>query len=264
MKSTAGGFPMKVCAFDLNRDGKCDLITTSGVYLQGARPDSWIFVDIGRSGTGNVPVRCEPVARLFRLSSRWCPGTARTGLPGSRYQTRAAARAARGPWPAQAIDGNPGGDRSNRDMTCMAFALGDVNGDGRPDVIAASQGEGPDAMNDPRQLGDGLVWYEAPADATTGRWIKRVIDPDVAWVHASSIQMADFDGDGRPDICYAEQDQSNRARMASPDRGSASIITSRETLGPGIMLCSVNSPKKAPVVSTQRSESSAKIRCPAL
>jgi hypothetical protein len=55
-------------------------------------------------------------------------------------------------------------------MTCMAFALGDVNGDGRPDVIAASQGEGPDPMDDQRQVGDGLVWYAAPADPRSDPW----------------------------------------------------------------------------------------------
>jgi hypothetical protein len=100
----------------------------------------------------------------------------------------------------------------------MAFALADLNGDGRPDVIAASQGEGPDAADDSRQIGDGLVWYEGPADPRVVKWVKRTIDATVAWVHASSIQPADFDGDGHPDICYAEQDQSSQRKDGKPGR----------------------------------------------
>src|SRR6185312_16679086 len=106
------------------------------------------------------------------------------------------------------IDANPGGARCNRDMDEMSFNCADLNGDGRQDVIAASMGEGPDASNDIRQIGDGLVWYETPADPRTRAWVKHIIDPTAGWVHASSIQVADFDGDGTVDVCYAEQDQS--------------------------------------------------------
>ena len=49
----AGRFSHEVCAVDLDRDGRCDLITTSGVYFQGATADAWTFLDIGRSGQGN-------------------------------------------------------------------------------------------------------------------------------------------------------------------------------------------------------------------
>jgi hypothetical protein len=212
-----GRFSHEVCVVDLDHDGKCDLITTSGVFLQGATPDAWAFVDIGRSGqgtcAGKMVANGESVSVVIALVSKdgknqvaWFENPKHNGRP------------AQGPWTTHVIDSNPGGDRANRDMTCMAFALGDVNGDGRPDVIAASQGEGPDAADDPRQVGDGLVWYEAPAELRTGVWIKRVIDPTVAWVHASSIQRADFDGDGHPDICYAEQDQSRDRKDGKPGR----------------------------------------------
>ena len=40
----------EVCAADLNKDGRTDIVTTSGVYLQGATPDQWKFVDIGKGG----------------------------------------------------------------------------------------------------------------------------------------------------------------------------------------------------------------------
>jgi hypothetical protein len=209
-------FSHEVCAVDLNHDSRCDIITTSGVYLQDAAPGAWTFVDIGRSGQGTCAGRVlanddgfrdvvAPVSRDGKNQVAWFENPCHGG-----------SQPVKAPWPVHVIDPNPGGDRANRDMTCMAFALGDVNGDGRPDIIAASQGEGPDAMDDPRQVGDGLVWYEAPADSRTGRWIKRAVDPGVAWVHASSIQPADFDGDGDLDLCYAEQDQSKRRKDGEP------------------------------------------------
>jgi hypothetical protein len=214
----SGRFSHEVCAVDLNRDGKCDVITTSGVFLQGETPNAWSYADIGRSGqgtyAGTLRAREETTPVVIALLSRdgknqiaWFEQARHAGEPSSQRA-----------WTAHVIDSNPGGDRANREMTCMAFALADVNGDGRPDVIAASQGEGPDAMDDSRQIGDGLVWYEAPADPRGRKWAKRTIDPTVAWVHASSIQPADFDGDGQIDVCYAEQDQSSRRKDGKPGR----------------------------------------------
>jgi hypothetical protein len=46
----AGRLSHEVCAVDLDRDGKCDIVTTSGVYRQGSTADFWTFVHIGRCG----------------------------------------------------------------------------------------------------------------------------------------------------------------------------------------------------------------------
>jgi hypothetical protein len=214
----SGRFSHEVCAVDLNHDSRCDIVTTSGVYLQGAAPGAWTFVDIGRFGQGTCAGRVLADDDGFRDVVALVSTDGKNQVAWFENPDHVGGQPEKGPWTAHVIDPNPGGDRANRDMTCMAFALGDVNGDGRPDVIAASQGEGPDAMDDPRQIGDGLVWYEAPADPRTGRWIKRAVDPGVAWVHASSIQPADFDGDGDMDLCYAEQDQSSGRKDGEPGR----------------------------------------------
>lgn len=209
----------EVCAVDMNRDGKCDIITTSGIYFQGATPDDWRFVNIGRGGQGTQVGNLlgnhdgySDVIAVYQAAGRnqiaWFENPGHTG--GDPVHSR---------WIIHVIDADPGGaHEANRDMDEMAFAFGDINGDRRPDVVAASMGEGPDPYDDPRQVGDGLVWYEGPADPRAGPWIKHVIDPSVAWVHASSIQLADFDGDGHADICYAEQDQSSHRKDGQPGR----------------------------------------------
>ncbi len=210
----------ELCAADLNKDGRTDIVTTSGVYLQGATPDQWTFVDIGKGGQGTQVADVlgkgdgyRDVIGVFQTGGKnriaWFENPAHTGGDPAKDH-----------WQVHVIDADPGGKSgSNRDMDEMAFAVGDINGDGRTDLVAASMGEGPDKSNDPHQIGDGLVWYEAPADRRTEAWAKHVIDPTAGWVHASSIQLADFDGEGRLDVCYAEQDQSGPAGWAGPGRG---------------------------------------------
>ena len=67
----------------------------------------------------------------------------------------------------------------------------------------------------------GTAWYGMRLRLTRapGAWTKHVIDATAGWVHASSIQLADFDGDGLLDVCYAEQDQSGPASWGGPGRG---------------------------------------------
>ncbi|HTI98155.1 MAG TPA: VCBS repeat-containing protein [Dongiaceae bacterium] len=212
-------FSHEICAADMDRDGRCDIITTSGIYFQGATPDAWIFISIGRGGQGTQ------VGNLLGNRDGYndviAVGQTNGGNQIVWFENpgHAGGDPIRGHWIAHVIDATPGAaENANRDMNEMAFALGDINGDGRPDVVAASMGEGPDAMDDPHQVGDGLVWYESPRDPRRDVWLKHVIAPGVAWVHASSIQLADFDGDGHLDICFAEQDQSSRRKDGQPSR----------------------------------------------
>jgi hypothetical protein len=208
-------FSHEVCIADLNADGKPDVITTSGIYIQGPTSDNWTFVNIGRSGQGtftaNILNRKDGYADVIGLcKSGEDNQVAWFENPGHKGGNPLADK-----WQRHIIDPTPGGNRCNFDMTTLAFACGDINGDGHVDLVCASQGEGPSPGDDNCQIGDGLVWYEAPRDPLTDNWVKHTINRNIAWVHASSLQLADFDGDGHLDINYAQQDQSKDRKDGS-------------------------------------------------
>jgi len=73
------------------------------------------------------------------------------------------------------------------------FGVGDVNGDGRPDISLAAKG-GPQA--EPGS-GEWFAWWEAPLDPTKV-WTKRLIADQQPG--ATNIQPADVNGDGKVDF----------------------------------------------------------------
>src|SRR5262249_13010221 len=98
-------------------------------------------------------------------------------------------------WTIHIIDPLPGF------ATYMTSAVADLNHDGCLDI----------AMT-PMYTDGNLVWYEGPPDPRNGTWVKHLIGP-MSYVHQGSLQIADFDGDGNPDIAFAEQEQSASKRI---------------------------------------------------
>jgi hypothetical protein len=70
--------------------------------------------------------------------------------------------------------------------------MADVNGDGRLDVVAT----------DSEHIDSGLFWFESPADAVKGQWIRH--DIAKGYNGLDSMSVADLNGDGRPDIVIGE------------------------------------------------------------
>jgi hypothetical protein len=75
--------------------------------------------------------------------------------------------------------------------------VGDVNGDGKPDLLANSgQPNGPFA--------NSLVWYERPEDAREAKpWPRHVLAKGDAPGLTHYLGLGDVDGDGRADVCTA-------------------------------------------------------------
>ncbi len=100
--------------------------------------------------------------------------------------------------------------------TTHYVALGDVNGDGRPDVATAAK------------LGNWFAWWEAPRDPRQ-RWTKHTIAE--AQGGATNIAIADINGDGRDEFICARGHGKGLLWFEGPPSYRAHPIDS-ELIGP--------------------------------
>jgi hypothetical protein len=91
----------------------------------------------------------------------------------------------------------------------------DVNGDGLPDVVASSAHE------------FGVWWYEQRPDRT---FVQHVIDASLSQSH--SLQLADLNGDGRPDLITGKRVWAHGV-TGDRDPGGALMLVWYENRGRG-------------------------------
>ena len=178
---------------DINGDRKIDVATESGVYLQGATPDSWRFIGrpyINRDLEGTALINLYNDGYLDLIA----PYGNATQLAWFENPLHRGADPATNVWTPHVIDAGPG---FSGDMT---IAVADFNNDGRVDVAMC-----------PMYDDANLVWYEGPPPGNS-TWAKHVIGR-VSYVHQGSLQVQDFNADGQLDIAFAEQEQSPTKRV---------------------------------------------------
>lgn len=170
---------------DLDSDGRLDVVASCGVFIQGDG-DSWRSVkgDVARNGHGTAiaDVDSDGFADIVGVRGArivWW----RNPLGKDTSITRGWVR----------HDLAPGWKQA-------AIAAGDLDGDGRSDLVIA-----------PAYADGGLHWLERPRDK--GKWRRHTIDASATHVHSGSLSLADFDADGALDVMIAEQEQSSSGRV---------------------------------------------------
>jgi hypothetical protein len=108
--------------------------------------------------------------------------------------------AAAGNWDSFPLVNSPG--RVDR------IFLADLDGDGRDDLVVSEE-----SMD--LELNAGLAWYRAPIDPRTGPWPRERL---VSLRSANSLDVADFDGDGRLDLATAEHTDMKPDQVAADNQ----------------------------------------------
>lgn len=99
----------------------------------------------------------------------------------------------------------PLGDASDFDFPDR-FALADLNGDGRPDLVGTEENGA--------ASGAKTVWWEQPAAPTEPGWERHLVATQGT---TNSMDVADFDGDGDADIATGEHRGSLAVRIFEND-----------------------------------------------
>jgi len=177
------GYAHDLAAGDMNSDGRIDIVSCDKKKVtiwEQASNDSWQeHVLASRAGEGIALADIDKDGDLDVVyGGSWLEN------PGSLNTTRWTSRSIAPKWSPD-----------------TRVFVADMNRDGRPDVVlTASEGKGP------------LSWFESPENVRTGTWVEHPVEKNNL-EGAHSLQVADFDGDGEPDILTAEMHTSGEKRV---------------------------------------------------
>jgi FG-GAP-like repeat len=105
------------------------------------------------------------------------------------------------------------------------IATGDIDGDGLSDLVVSMRNLPANAA-DPNAR--GLVWLKNPGPDGTD-WVQRAIENTSDLIEPRTLQIADFDGDGKPDV--AVNDASTQGTVAWLRRGDDGVWTRQNIAG---------------------------------
>jgi hypothetical protein len=158
---------------DWDGDGRDAILTASFKGIHLFRSDPWRMTELAKGAPGPWPNSGASDIAAGRLGKRRFLATIE---PWHGNQVVVYTEEGEG-WRRHPIDDSL--------IHGHALAVGDLDGDGRDEIVAGFRGEK-----------RGVILYTS-ADAEGRRWSRRVVDGNMA---ASSCAIADLDGDGRTDI----------------------------------------------------------------
>jgi VCBS repeat-containing protein len=177
----AGPGPIAVAIADFNRDGSADVVAANGSFSSNS-----VSVLLG---TGDGTLRPQTMfatgVQPFSLAVGDLNGDGKLDIVTGDFGSNSS------PATLSVLLGNGDGTFQPRigvatAHTPLAIAIGDLNGDGRPDLVTANGSA--DSVSVFLGNGDGTFQPETTHVASAG---------------PSGIAIADFDGDGKPDLVTA-------------------------------------------------------------
>jgi hypothetical protein len=191
--STTGTNPSSIAVADLTGSGGVDLAIANfgngsvSVFLHGATPGTFnAAVDVPTGGQPNQVVSCDPHAAApltCDMIGNGKPSLVLADMSGNVIVLLAASNAGTFKTPITLATG----------LTTPSVWVADLNGDGAPDIVAAT-------FDSAGNNGAVLVFYQDPKNRGTFMTPPKSFP---AGAQPQSVKVADVNGDGLPDIIVA-------------------------------------------------------------
>ncbi|MBI1356210.1 MAG: VCBS repeat-containing protein [Acidobacteria bacterium] len=183
----AEGFPCQsAIAADFTGDGLVDVIVDgNGKTILLVAPD-WkqVVLDEGRDTIHSEMLDVDGDGDMDYIGAVYSPGPV--------FWLEQPAKPLSEPWPLRIVDDKVNGTHG--------LIVGDVNGDGRPDLVGNS-------AQPKDEFPDSIVWWSVPRDPkTAAEWDRHVLADQDAPGLSHYMGIGDIDGDGVADVAAAGKD----------------------------------------------------------